>query len=161
MPVSAFSPENKELFDYFNRILIRAGKEAVPANATIARADLDGFVQLAADSKQHVHATEFSWRSAVTVQSNAAVKEINQALRDGRRPPYPVLPAGAGIPAVKGPYDMISLHRPAGSGDRFLIELPEQVCAEEAKAFREAREAQAAFFEGTLRPLFRVPTKEK
>lgn len=161
VPVASFSEEGRDLFDYYNRILVRAGKDPISKDATIVKQDVEAFLQMTKDSQERVWAKESTWRSAVNVHSMAATKEIDEALRQGRKPTYSVLPDSVGMPRVKQPYDMVSIHRPAGSVERYLIELPEQLCPKEAQAFREARESQAVFFDETLRPLFRNPSSRE
>jgi len=140
-----------------NRVLRQAGKTEVSADLFVTEEDVPHLVSAIAESRREADAANMAWRGVVNVRSTEEVKQIEAALRKGEMPPYTALPPGAALPAVNGPYDMISVHAPAGSNLRYVINLPGSLFPREVQTYKDVKAAQLVLFDGTLRLLFSNP----
>ncbi|MCK5940756.1 MAG: hypothetical protein KAI24_02205 [Planctomycetes bacterium] len=152
--VAQLQSDHKELVEYMNRMLVRAKKQPIPGGYSIMESEVEAMAEAVKQSRDAVRSHEMAWRSCVATQTAKAVEQIETALRQGRHPGYPVLGAGQRAPEVESEFDLISLHVPAGSSDRYVIHHHEQSFGSEVGSLRTALQGQAELFDVTLRQLF-------
>jgi len=157
LSVGALDKAVKSDFDYFNRMLVRGGEEPVPENARILADDVGKWRDAVRDMRKQTNAVSMRWRVAVSEKSILATKSIEEDLKRGIRPKYELLPPGAGVPDRATEFDMISIHRPAGTRDRYVIRLPSLDFQKEVADLRQARASEVALYDGALRQLFVTP----
>ena len=89
--VEEFENDERAAFAWFNRMLVEGGKQPVSDQATIADSDLRRFVRAVRDKQDVTDAALMSWRIAANKRSRAAGQQIDDDIRAGRTPAYPVL----------------------------------------------------------------------
>lgn len=157
LPLAALNSGVSASLDYFNRMLVRGGKDPVPANALISADDVPAFQDAVDEMRRSTDEVSMRWRVAVNQRSTKEAKRIEEDLNAGIRPRYDIIPRGAGLPKVDGPYDMVAVHTPAGTVDRYVIRLPALDFQREVADVKQSVAAQLALFDGALRTLFVIP----